>query len=477
MSRRAIIITLLVILLGQFLWRLHFIDLPLDRDEGTYAYIAQRIVAGELPYRDVFDHKPPAVYYIYAGVVALGGNSLQAIRVFTAGYSLLTTLALFGVGLRLLGPGGALVAAALYAFFGAGPAVQGIAANTETFMVLPLVLALLAFLIAKERGRPGWYLLAGLLSGLAVMMKPVAGFNFLPLLLFALNLNALWLLLGFAVVPLLFTLYFTLQGALGPFLFCNLTVNKLYLASSPCPNFLLDPSFGLTVILKQARMDNGLLWAFALLALLLILLREKLPAWRLTALWTVFAFSGVAASSLFFPHYFIQLVPGLALLTAYAFLWLYRSRELLLKLLAGLLAVWLVAITLPYQVPFYLTTDPYRMVLTLYGNRTFGLSHWFALVLKERLAPGDTVFVFAAEPELYFYLGQKAPTKYPNYLGWMVPFVSTKTILGEVKPKRPRFVLLTDYAPRGCELAAWLRDDYNQKMSYCGWALYERKAR
>ena len=38
------------------------LSLP-DRDYGIFAYIGQQIVLGRLPYRDAWDHKPPAIFY------------------------------------------------------------------------------------------------------------------------------------------------------------------------------------------------------------------------------------------------------------------------------------------------------------------------------------------------------------------------------------------------------------------------------
>jgi hypothetical protein len=39
---------------------------PAGADQGLYAYVGQRILAGELPYRDAWDQKPPAIHYTYA---------------------------------------------------------------------------------------------------------------------------------------------------------------------------------------------------------------------------------------------------------------------------------------------------------------------------------------------------------------------------------------------------------------------------
>jgi len=36
------------------------------RDQGVYLYVGQQILDGSIPYRDVWDHKGPLIYYIYA---------------------------------------------------------------------------------------------------------------------------------------------------------------------------------------------------------------------------------------------------------------------------------------------------------------------------------------------------------------------------------------------------------------------------
>ena len=77
------------------LWATSFRDVVLDRDEGVYATVAQAWAAGKLPYRDVFDHKPPGIYVIYRAVFACFGESMIPVRV---AFALLT--ALTGVGRR-----------------------------------------------------------------------------------------------------------------------------------------------------------------------------------------------------------------------------------------------------------------------------------------------------------------------------------------------------------------------------------------
>jgi hypothetical protein len=33
-------------------------------DQGVFLYIGTETLSGSIPYRDVWDHKPPAIYYI-----------------------------------------------------------------------------------------------------------------------------------------------------------------------------------------------------------------------------------------------------------------------------------------------------------------------------------------------------------------------------------------------------------------------------
>ena len=58
--------------------RTPLMDLPLERDEGDYAYAAWRMTFGEWPYVDVFNQKPPGVFFAYraAGSQGLRNPSL-----------------------------------------------------------------------------------------------------------------------------------------------------------------------------------------------------------------------------------------------------------------------------------------------------------------------------------------------------------------------------------------------------------------
>ena len=475
MNRRLVWWGLAAILVLQIFLRLPFLNEPLERDEGFYGYMGQRIIAGDVPYRDVFDHKPPALYYVFAAVIKVFGDSVFTVHAATLAYTLCSTLALFAAGSLIMGTGGGLGAALLYAVFSAGPMVQGSSSNTETFMVLPMVLALFFFLKAQKEHDRRWYFAAGLLSGLAFMFKQVAALNFLALLLFALSFDALWLIAGFLVFPLLFLLLFAFNGALPDFIGSVFIVNRVYLASSPVPFFFIDPRWGLSAIWRQVSNENGLLWALSILAVPLILVADRQRDRLLLVVWSLFSFLGVCAGTLFFGHYFIQLIPAFCLLSVYALITINRKARAAVKTAAFVLVAALALMSARYFYPFYFQYSPEQINQIKYNTPNFAVARFISLRLEKKLAPADNVFVWAAEPEVYFYLHKKAPSKYTYYIYWMKSLGFQYRILADVKKNPPRFLIVGSYLPSFPEMVEWAKRNYRPFYFVGDWYLCERK--
>jgi len=53
---------------------------PMGRDQGMYANIGLSILNGGTPFVDMWDIKPPPIYYIYAAGIAIFGRGTEAIR-------------------------------------------------------------------------------------------------------------------------------------------------------------------------------------------------------------------------------------------------------------------------------------------------------------------------------------------------------------------------------------------------------------
>src|SRR5213595_1572186 len=60
--------------------RIHFLAIPLERDEGEYAYAGQLMLQGIPPYRLAYNMKFPGVYAAYAVVMAVFGQTITGIH-------------------------------------------------------------------------------------------------------------------------------------------------------------------------------------------------------------------------------------------------------------------------------------------------------------------------------------------------------------------------------------------------------------
>lgn len=176
---------------------------PIGYDQALYQYMAERIIAGERLYVDVWDQNGPGIVGIHWLSTHLVGSSPVALRVFDALWQALTLVALIGLAVRdghrwLAG----WLAAGLYvlSYYSMSYVHTG---QREGFAVLPLLLMLhLLYSHASEaRGAPdpsqcdsaktvpaGWWrpFLAGALGLFIFMIKTPLGLAF----------GAMWLYLA-----------------------------------------------------------------------------------------------------------------------------------------------------------------------------------------------------------------------------------------------------------------------------------------
>src|SRR2546423_9148336 len=144
---------LLAVVLATTLVRLPLLNIPFERDEGEYAYIAWRMDYGEVPYKDWVDQKPPAIFWLYRLAFALPLAPIAGVHLTALLWSAASACALFYLARRFMEPLPAGLSAVLFSVLLADPMIDGVSANTELFMLLPLLLSQLVFfqLLAANR--------------------------------------------------------------------------------------------------------------------------------------------------------------------------------------------------------------------------------------------------------------------------------------------------------------------------------------
>jgi len=155
---------------------------PLTRDQGAYAYIADLIRQGGVPYRDVWDLKPPAIYWMYSLSFSLLGRSELAVRGFDVLYTLATGAFVYLLAQEAFSDRRIAIGSAwLYAFGYHWFLHYYSLANPESFMAPYLLVAAWGLSRGLRCRDLRCMLVGGFAGGLAFWFKPTAGLTVLVL--------------------------------------------------------------------------------------------------------------------------------------------------------------------------------------------------------------------------------------------------------------------------------------------------------
>jgi hypothetical protein len=287
---------------------------PLALDQGLFACFGRWIPRGWLPYRDLFDAKPPLQLYTFALGFALGGST-QSLWAFEAAY-LALTMVVTGVGVgRLLGRWAGLGAAAFLWLGLWSPGLGGYwsRAQAEEFAALPTILAALLALRAVQR--PRLALATGVLVGVAGLFKipamgPAGAWALFWLLRLGLRAGGARVLLMGAGMTLPWSAafaWFSFHGAVDAFVG---SVFPIYLQIAAS----VGRGWAATVVSAGGKLGGevpALVLAALLGGALLARQRKELAVWL--GGWTVVAFATVVVQRQLYPYHFLFAMPPLAI--------------------------------------------------------------------------------------------------------------------------------------------------------------------
>lgn len=446
-EHREIVALIAIIALSVWVRSLFVYEL-MDRDEGSYGFIAQEILRGGIPYRDAIEMKPPGVFYLYALAIKLFGATVSGVRIFTTIYSQLTLLCVYACARLLYGWKAGLLAALFFALFGSVPLMEANGSNTEVFFCLPLVAAVLCMLKAGQSGRKEFVWASAFCAALAALIKTVAAPYIIVLAIFSLFVNpsfrarvqniigftlVFWLMIGSAVG------YFYLQGALHDFLLWNLTIPFNYAkglsVSGPALKVVLPrlaPEYLTIVIASLPALYHGVIkrrdFGFALML-------SIVPA----------VVAGISMPMKFFPHYFVQMLPFFCILAGVGVTLVLRMRPLWLVL-------WMSAISVSFgwfaykDFSLYFKDPPEVVSMKKYGI-TFVDAVKVAEYIKAHTDPSDYILQWGFEPEIYFLADRRSSVPYPNSTAISVlddVDAGVQNLVNRVMATSPRYIVINE---------------------------------
>ncbi len=320
----AVLVVMLVIALAALV-RLRLADVPLERDEGEYAYAGQLILKGVPPYLEAYNMKFPGTYYAYALVMALFGQTARGIHVGLMLVNTGTALIVFATARRLAGDLCAAIAATAFVLLSLDRGILGIFAHATHFVLLPALGGLLLLLVARESERLWPSLAGGTLLGAAVLMKQHA-LVFVPLGVGLIawpttsesraswrrtTMKAALLCIGTTLPLGIVAALLYRQGVLDRFWLWAIRYAKEYVSEVPL-------SFAWTMLSdKFAKVTRStlVLWLVAAVGLVALALDRWPPLTRFFVFGLLAtSFLGVCPGFYFRDHYFILLLPAIALL-------------------------------------------------------------------------------------------------------------------------------------------------------------------
>jgi hypothetical protein len=449
MAALAVAVVLIIVV------RVRLLQIPLERDEGEFAYAGQLLLQGIPPYKLAYNMKLPGTYASYAAIMSVFGESTAGIHFGFLLVNLGALALLFFVARRLLDLSHAVVACICYGLLSMSSGVMGLEAHATHLVVLGALGGLLLLLKARESGRLWAFGWSGIVFGLSFVCKQ-------PGLFFGLCGGAI-LLRDLALCPppqrgaRLKNIIFFGAGLALPFLLTCLlmawagTFDRFWFWTvkyAPVHAKLLTWQMGGADLAAFNQQAGALRWAWFLAAaglICLILDKGRSEARFVIACLLVFSLIAFTASFYFFPHYFIMVLPAVSLLIAIA----ARRAALAMgeAIPAGGVALACIAFIFAQRTLWFEQT-PEAASRALCGENPFPEAVQIAQYIQEHSTAGDTIAIMGSEPEICFYAHRHSASGYIYMYDLMQTHqyaaAMQREMMQQIEAAKPAFLLLVN---------------------------------
>lgn len=410
----------ILILIIFFLLRLTLFWIPIiDVDESIYALFAKVWFAGGKPYINCVETKPLGIYLFYGIIFKLAGPyNMTAVHIITTLWIFLTSYILYLI-VRLFGSHrGGLLAALFYGVFTTTYTPKVIATTIEPIMMLPIALHIYLWLKFEDRKALKYAFLSGISLSAALLLKYQAGINLIIMIIYlflvhplvikdtplSLRLKGLcYFIIGLIPLSALMIIYLKAVGSLDAFLYWTITGSLSYIeAGSSTINMLRQFLTRIMPFLAATALLWILLWSRVRN---LIKIRASRHEW-LILLWLILSIVPVAAGRRFYGHYFILILPPLAILAGHQLdLWWQKERSHVLKTLV------VIAIVLPAigcLIPRFFIDKTYKA----FGEDNPNDYRPIANYISKHTSKDQRIVVWGFAPLIYWYSERLPATRF-----------------------------------------------------------------
>jgi hypothetical protein len=418
-------VALSLVILFVIVVRIRLLNIPLERDEGEFAYVGQLMLEGIAPYKMAYVIKLPGTAAVYALSMWLFGQTTAGIHLGLLLANVTAIVLVFLLAKRWFGAGVGLIAGATYALMSLSWAVYGNAAHATQFVAPAALGGILLLLRGLESGRLAALFWSGILFGFAFLLKQPGIFfgAYGGLLLLGNELKTRpvdWVLclkkaavfcLGIILPFVVLCLILWHAGVFGKFWYWSFTVAGGGWASlrEGWDNFIL--------YVRVLRVSWQ--WPFWLLAGL----APPFVFWSRATRLLRPSFLGFCGASIcagcvglrFNPHYFVLTLPAVGMAIGLGVMearWLLKNPPF--PAFASFLPVTfyclLCGCVMFADRLYFFTGTPDEISGAIYPDAPFRAAVKVAACIQNNSAPDSRVAVIGSEPEIYFLAHRRSAT-------------------------------------------------------------------
>jgi hypothetical protein len=459
-------------------------------DEGIYQVVGSALREGRILYKDIWDHKPPLLYVIYA----IANSDLYYVKLLSLLTGLASIFPFFKLARALFRTKKAYyLATGIYVIGLGSPLIEGNIANAENFMMLPIVLGFYTFLRYITTRKIKYIVISGLMFSISCLLKAVSIFDVATIFLLLLFINlgvvaprislitlkrssvfknitirfriTVPFLLAFSILPLITLLYFFFHHAMSYFIESVLSDNVGYVSYE---NVLFFP-----------------MGAIVLKVVLLGIVVGALIYWRqrigfvgfFILLWMSLSMFNTFFSQRPYTHYLIVLLPSFSLYIGYLFI---KQWNTIAKLVI-LFVTWMIITTAfsfyHQNVAYYINYLAFVMNVksvnsyeSFFDNKT---PSYYAIAefVKTHTRKNDNIFFWGESGQIYELSGKLPPGRFiVSYHIMSTPanIIATKQALQKANPK---YIISNKPSPDLEQFS----EGYKLKYTIDGTDIYERE--
>jgi hypothetical protein len=471
----AVVVVVLVIAI-----RIRLLGIPLERDEGEYAYAGQLILQGIPPYQLAYNMKFPGTYAAYAAIMSIFGQTITGVHVGLLLVNAATIILIFFLGRQLVNSVTGLAAGTTYAVLSISPSVLGFAGHATHYVLLPVLGGTLLLVSSTDRQAWGRLFASGLLFGIGLLMKQPALFFALFGTIYlvsrdlhrrvrAYEILVRVLIFGAGLIlPLVLTCLLLWQmGVFERFWFWTINYARQYgsLVSFSQAQQLFSYSA------MKVMMAGWPIWALAGVGLVAGLWEKRTRTSAVFLLGFLF-FSALALCPGFYfrLHYFILVLPAVSLFTGVTISTLSDlavGRSIVVQFIPVLILGSALASPIIAERKFFFEASPADASRMIYPESPFAESVRIANYLQEHTTRSDTIAVLGSEPQIYFYSNRHSGTGYIYAYGLMEAqkYASQmqQEMIREIERARPKFLIFVVMPD------SWLQGPESERLIFA-WA-------